>query len=120
MIKAIENFIKSIIRFVFKMVRELSEYASTNSKQNEAVVSVASESGPAGMIAKDELPPLATERPVILIECISCGSVGKLTAICQNCRKPVCSESFCGKEVYKDDLNISVIQCRNCAITGQT
>jgi hypothetical protein len=44
--------------------------------------------------------------------------VEKLSGVCQTCRRPVCLEPFCRKEVYKEDLSVSVIQCRNCASTA--
>jgi hypothetical protein len=116
MIRAIENLIKSIIRFFIRVFKELSDYASTTSRQSEPALAIAPETDPGEMTATDEPPPLAIERPLILVECISCGSVGELTAICQNCQRPVCSESFCRKEVYQEGLDISVIQCRNCAL----
>ena len=118
MIRAIENLIKSSLRFFFRVVKRLSEYASTNSRQSEPVVSVAPEAEPERITAKEEPPMLAIERPIILVECISCGSVGELKSICQNCHRPVCEENFCQKEVYQDSLDISLIQCRNCALTA--
>jgi hypothetical protein len=114
MIRAIEEFFKSIIRLLFRLLKDLSNYASSSSQPAKPQVPAKkpdSDLEPTGM---EEPPPLAIEPPVILVECTSCGSIDKLTGICHVCHKPVCSRDFCEKDVFVKELNLWVIQCRNC------
>lgn len=117
MIAAIEKLIKAVIRFFFGLIKELGNYAATSPKQTMTEVAVIPDASAAEITSSDEPPPLAVERPLILVECTSCGSLGQLTRICQKCQRPVCSRDFCKKDVYVKELDMLVIHCRNCAST---
>ena len=116
MIEAIQNVIRSILRFLLRVGKQLSDYASTNPDSSERIISAAPETVLGDISVKDVPPPLAVEVPIILVECTSCGDLSKLTAVCQSCRRPVCTKDFCHRVVYQEDFSISVIQCTNCAV----
>jgi hypothetical protein len=115
MFQRIENLIKSFLGFISRVVKDLGKYSAPSSKPVEAVVSATQEPAPDEFPVIPEHPPLQVIVPIILVECTSCGSQGELASICQNCHRPVCSRKFCEKEVYREELGIRVIHCRNCA-----
>src|SRR5215213_8645443 len=116
--KSIEKIIKSVIRFLLQssLFKSLSKYAASDTGQKNIVLPIEMDSTPEMITVEHTEPLLASEPPIILVKCVSCGTVHELTAVCQNCKKPVCSDIFCQKEVYMDDFELSVIQCRNCVL----
>jgi hypothetical protein len=112
--RSIERFFETFFDFLSKVTQDLTDFINKNFKRSKPVPAM---TGP----VQEELPvapemvPLAVEPPMIQVECISCGSIGQLTGICQKCQGPICSRSFCRKEMHNEEMDMDVILCRDCA-----
>ncbi len=113
MIKAIQNQLKSIIRYVVKW---FEHYTMPKKKESEIPVPVEE----IGVIADPVLskPEFALVEAAVLVECISCGVAHRLSALCINCHEPVCDDAkFCRKSEFNMDINAPAVYCRICAST---
>lgn len=118
MTKFIEDVFKAIAGFIRGLVKDITNYVNRKAKPQKEVVAINTNDIQEQSTDIENEPPLPVAPPLILVECTSCGSIDELIGVCQTCQKPVCSRTFCRKDVYEDELDIRVIQCRNCALTA--
>ena len=116
--KSMERLFEGLTHFFSRLVEDLGQYFDRLRKRNQPLTA-SIDTGQEELPAVDVMVPLAVERPVIQVECISCGSVVELSGICQKCQGPICTRAFCRRDVYDEELDMRVIQCRNCAVTEQ-
>ncbi len=112
MIKSIQRFLESFADFISRGVKDLVDPINKSLRRSKTAMIGMRQ---AELPAVQDMIPLAVEPPTIQVECISCGSIGELTGICQKCHGPVCSRSFCRKDVHNVEMDMEVILCRDCA-----
>ncbi|MBE0671416.1 MAG: hypothetical protein IH588_12570 [Anaerolineales bacterium] len=113
MITAIQNRLKSISRDV---VRWFKYYTMPKKKESE----IPAPDEELGIIADavSSKPEIALVEAAVLVECVSCGVVHRLSALCINCHEPVCDDpKFCRKSEFNKDINAQAVYCRICAST---
>jgi hypothetical protein len=113
MSKFFERLLQTIADFLAALAKEMGDFV----KHRRGSEKPTSTTDPGQDKLSTEMLPLAVEPPVIQVKCISCGELVGLTGICQKCQGAICST--CREYVHHEELDMWVIQCRNCAVTAQ-
>lgn len=123
MMKAFENLIKAILRTTLqsRFFKWLNNYAAPKKEKVAPLTDMPEEQNAEPLMEPEpDKPLIALDEPAVLVACISCGTIHKLSALCQNCHMPVCTDGFCRRSVYKEDLDANVIHCRSCSSQQQS